>query len=185
MNGTRSSGRHLASNYGSHPQTRPGLEPRAAPGSSSPLYVYGTYASKLRYAARLALTETKSNDGTFQMLTSSHGFRVQPQGILTAAVRARLLSSIGVLLDARLQAAQSATTRNRNRPAKDQAEQVMRLMNSTRNGVSKRQRLGGRWGGGGPRRDRGWSPERRPGLRHPCTCTARMQASYGKRLDWR
>ena len=36
--------------------------------------------------------------------------------MLTAAVRARLLSSIGVLLDARLQAAQSATTRNRNRP---------------------------------------------------------------------
>ena len=61
-------------------QTRPGLEPRAAPGSSSPLYVYGTYASKLRQAARLALTETKSHDNTFQMLTSSHGFRVQPQG---------------------------------------------------------------------------------------------------------
>ena len=82
-------------------QTRPGLEPRAAPGSSSPLYVYGTYASKLRQAARLALTETKSHDSTFQMLTSSHDSDCNRKRARRGG-STRLLSPIGVLLEVRL-----------------------------------------------------------------------------------
>ena len=102
--------------------------------------------------------------------------------MLTAAVRARLLSPVGFLLEARLQEAQSAETpRNRNRPTKGQAVHVRRLMNSTRNGDSEKATA--RWLKG-----RGWALtkprlEPRQGLCHPCTCTTQYQATASDSTD--